>query len=136
MSGGAGEDELFGDAGNDTLWGNAEGESDAQVDFLNGGAGDDALMLGAGDWGHGGEGADDFIVTDFGAGDNIVQMTDFNAEEDQLIFLYDSSLATPPEVTLQQDVAGNTQILLDGQIAVTLGAGATIDVQDIILRAD
>lgn len=134
LSGGAGVDEVFGDLGDDTLWGNAEGEADSEVDFLNGGAGNDVLMLGAGDWGHGDAGADSFVVTGFAMGDSPIQITDFNAEDDQLVVLYDSSLTTPPEVSLQQDASGNTQILLDGEIAVTLGARAVIDLQDIILR--
>lgn len=133
--GGTGQDEIFGSEGNDTLWGNEIGQSDTEVDFLNGGAGDDALMLGVGDWGHGGEGADDFIVTDYGTNTDVVQITDFNPADDQLIFIYDSALTQPPTAAVQTDGFGNTQILLDGEVVAILGAGGTIDVQDIILRA-
>jgi Ca2+-binding RTX toxin-like protein len=133
--GGAGADEIFGDVGNDTLQGNSAGLSDTSVDFLNGGAGDDVLLLGAGDYGHGDAGADAFTLTDFGMGGEAVQITDFDPAEDQLILLYDPALADSPSATLAEDAAGNTQILLDGNVVAILTNGVQISTDDIILRA-
>jgi Ca2+-binding RTX toxin-like protein len=133
--GGNGADEVFGDAGNDTLWGSSEGGRDSHVDYLSGGAGDDVLMLGLGDYGHGGTGADQFVLTEYGAGDGVVKITDFDPAEDYLIILYDPALGTAPALSLQSAANGTTSVLLDGEIVASLISSDVVNAGDIILRA-
>ena len=95
-----GPDKVDGNAGNDTLWGGAE---DDAVDFLNGGAGEDDLHTGAGDYASGGGGADVFTLDDIAAGAPLPQITDFDRQEDALVLLYDASLHSDPEVTIASE---------------------------------
>ncbi len=134
VSGGTGADEVDGGAGNDTLWGAAPGVNDTEVDILNGGDGDDILHLGAGDYGHGGDGADSFTLQDFGPGAPLVQITDFNPAEDELVVLYDSTLHPDPALTLQTGPDA-TLLLLDGVPLANLTNGATVDLAAIRLQA-
>ena len=77
LFGGAGDDTLYGDDSDDELYG------DAGADELYGGSGDDELEGGAGaDTLEGGAGADTFI---FAAGHGTDTITDFNADESDLI---------------------------------------------------
>lgn len=69
LEGGNGNDRLFGEMGNDTLFG---GTGD---DWIEGGMGNDTLS--------GGDGADSFVFSWLGGNDTV---TDFNVNEDQLIF--------------------------------------------------
>lgn len=133
--GGDGADEVFGDAGNDTLWGSSAGGRDTQVDYLSGGAGDDVLMLGLGDYGHGGTGADQFVLTEYGADDGVVQITDFDPAEDYLVILYSPELGAAPILALQNGPNGTTSVLLDGQIVASLTTSDVVDADNIILRA-
>jgi Ca2+-binding RTX toxin-like protein len=123
-----------GGAGHDTLWGAAPGAADTDVDILNGGEGDDTLHLGAGDYGHGGAGADSFTLQDFGPGAPLMQITDFDPAEDDLVVIYDSALHPDPQLSL---TAGNgaTLLLLDGVPLASLTAGANIDLAAIRLQA-
>jgi Ca2+-binding RTX toxin-like protein len=136
IAGGAGGDELFGGAGADTLWGSAPGQTDSHIDFLNGGEGDDVLMLGAGDYGHGDAGADSFALVDASDGGTAVQISDFDPGEDQLIMVYDPALGPAPTPSLQQDGAGNTEVLLDGHIVAILTNGANINLSNILVQAE
>ncbi|MEM7595470.1 MAG: calcium-binding protein, partial [Cyanobacteria bacterium P01_A01_bin.83] len=86
ISGGSGEDELFGFGGNDTIMG-AAGE-----DTLDGGLGQDVLIGGQGDDIFviaDGEGAD--IIADFDAGDNSIGLA-AGLTFDQLSFAGESIL--------------------------------------------
>jgi Ca2+-binding RTX toxin-like protein len=136
ISGGTGSDEVFGGAGADTIWGNAQGQSDTHIDFLNGGAGDDVLMLGAGDYGHGDVGADSFTLIDAPGGGTAVQISDFDAAEDHIVMVYDPTLGAPPTPSLQQDGSGNTEVLLDGQVVAVLTNGASITLANISLQPE
>ena len=134
LSGGSGSDELEGGAGNDTLWGGAEAGSDEDVDFLNGGWGDDALHLGAGDYGNGGQGADSFTLHDFAAGSPVVQITDFDPAEDQLVVMYDAALHPDPQLSVTAG-GGATILMLDGVAVASLTNGATLDLATVQLQA-
>ncbi|MDP2613983.1 hypothetical protein Q8W27_17085, partial [Oceanobacter sp. 2_MG-2023] len=76
---------LFGGDGNDLLHG-----MNQSTDYLNGGDGDDALFAGHSDILTGGDGQDSFYLSDWQSGsDNSITIMDFNASEDQLIFMMD-----------------------------------------------
>lgn len=92
LSGGTGTDLVFGGAGNDVLYGlstgvsTQDGETEIDgVDTLDGGEGDDRLVLGPGDVGVGGEGEDEFVIdhtrTDLTAITQINDYTDGEAFE-------------------------------------------------------
>lgn len=135
LAGGRGTDDIDGGDGADTLWGGDPGAPDADADFLNGGAGDDLLFLGAGDYGNGGEGADAFALHEIRAGDPVAQITDFDAAEDSLVVLYDPALHPQPVLTLQQPDGGAATLLLDGVPLVNLGPATGLDLAAIQLRA-
>lgn len=124
LIGGRGSDEIDGGLGNDTLWGSAPGEGDdGAVDFLNGGEGDDVLMLNPGDYGHGGAGADFFVLSHFGPASDPAHIMDFEIGRDELAVLYDRSLHPDPVLDVQPDPDGNAVVTLDGaNIAILHGA--------------
>lgn len=134
LAGGAGSDEVDGGDGADTLHGgNADAPDDA-VDFLNGGAGDDLLMTGAGDYASGGEGSDVFAVQDIQPGDPLTQITDFDPVADQLVVLYDATVHPDPQLSIRS-VAGSSLLLLDGVPLAAMTNGAEIDLSQVQLRA-
>lgn len=132
IAGGAGIDELFGGAGDDTIWGQSAGVDDPDIDFLNGGDGNDQLILGQNDIGNGGAGADTFAVTDFGS---TAQIIDFDPAQDQLLIQYDPQQIAEPVVTVQSNEAGETLVLLNGSLVASLTNGAILDLARISLRA-
>lgn len=134
LVGGDGADEVEGGAGNDTLWGGSEASGDEDVDFLNGGWGDDVLHLGAGDYGNGGQGADNFTLQDFGAGSPVVQITDFDPSEDQLVVMYDAALHPDPQLSVTAG-GGAIILMLDGVPVASLTNGATLDLESVQLQA-
>jgi Ca2+-binding RTX toxin-like protein len=107
---------------------------DTEADFLNGGAGDDLILTGAGDYANGGEGSDAFALQDIQPGDPLVQITDFNPAEDEIVVLYDATLHPSPELTLR-DVQGSSVLLLDDVPLASLTNGATVDLSAVQLRA-
>lgn len=136
LVGGAGHDTLDGGAGNDLLDGrDAFGET-AQTDLLNGGAGDDTLLLGAGDFGHGGDGADLFELSDISPGDPLATITDYQADTDQIVLLYDADFHPMPEVSLATDPDSlDATVVLDGVPIAVIKNAAGLDIADIVLRA-
>lgn len=134
LIGGTGADELEGGAGNDTLAGGSGAEADTEVDFLNGGYGDDHLQLAAGDFGNGGQGADTFALQDFAPGQPVVQITDFDPTEDQLVVMYDAALHPAPQLTLGSG-SGATILMLDGVPLASLTNGAALDLAAVRLQA-
>lgn len=132
VAGGAGADELFGGAGDDTIWGQSAGAQDTDADFLNGGDGNDYLVLGQNDWGNGGAGADTFAVTDFGAN---AQIVDFDPAQDQLLIQYDPEQIGDPVVTVQIGDGGETLVLLNGNLVASLTNGAGLEAGQISVQA-
>jgi len=106
---------------------------DGGVVLLTGGAGNDTLVLGAGDYGNGGEGADSFTLHDIHADDPPMQITDFNPAEDSLLVLYDASLHPDPQLSLQPGSNGTT-LLLDGVPLANLTTSG-FDLSNITLQA-
>ncbi|MBY5932319.1 hypothetical protein KUV51_04840 [Tateyamaria omphalii] len=106
---------------------------DDAADVLNGGDGDDALVLGAGDIGTGGEGEDGFALlaetADSDAGPSTI--TDFNSEEDALVILVDPNQTVDPVVDVV-DENGDAIITVNGTpISVLVGAAGQIESADI-----
>lgn len=137
MAGGAGSDEQDGGDGNDTIWGqDASGADDHETDFLNGGAGDDLLRIGAGDYANGGEGSDLFLLQDIQTGDPLTEITDFHPAEDEIIVLYDPATHPDPAVTLsRQDGSDDATLLLDGVPVAKIAGGAGLSPDQITLQA-
>ena len=136
LAGGQGSDIVDGGEGSDTIWGQWPDGSDDETDFLNGGAGDDLLMLGAGDFGNGGTGADMFGLLDIGPNDPPMEITDFNPAEDALVVLFDANQHPDPKLTLETDQdSGAIRLLLDGVTLANLTNVAGISLDAITLRA-
>lgn len=134
--GGEGSDTLDGDDGDDTLWGGRRNADDGTVDFLNGGAGDDLLHLGAGDYGNGGAGADTFELQDIAVGDPVAQITDFDPAEDRLVLLYDSQTHATPEVSIvTEEGSQDATVMLDGVPVARVLGGAGLSAADVTLKA-
>lgn len=137
LDGGDGADTLFGGDGNDHLSGIApEGTAPGDdQDYLNGGAGDDQIALGAGDIATGGNGADSFILRDWLDAEHQGRIVDFNTAEDNLALLYDDTGDTTPDVTIEQDpdVSGLHRVLLDGDIVAEVTSDAALTLAHITL---
>ena len=112
LVGGEGADLLLATLGDDVLNGNTDdGSSDDEIDRLVASLGDDTLMLGEGDIGEGGAGADrHYILSDVELGATI---TDFDPREDQLIVLHEAG-DVPSVVDQRIDATGVTVVLSTG----------------------
>lgn len=134
--GGEGEDTVEGGDGNDRLWGGNLNADDREMDFLNGGTGDDVLHLGAADYGNGGEGADRFELSDIAIGDPVAQITDFDPDEDKLVLLYDAETHADPEVSVvTEEGSADATVVLDGVPVARVMGGAGLSAADVMLRA-
>jgi Ca2+-binding RTX toxin-like protein len=112
------------------------GAPDDAVDFLNGGEGNDLLMLGAGDYGNGGEGEDAFVLQDYDLAGGPAHITDFNREEDELVVLYDASRHPDPQLTLvEQEGSASATLCLDGVPLAEIANAAGLDLSTVMLRA-
>lgn len=129
LIGGAGADALFGGWGNDVLSGlmrNAKGGDDDAGDFLNGGGGDDSILAGSGDIVTAGDGADEIVLGDWLASGEAATIMDYVAEDDNLVLVWDDSMADSfePEITLSvdPDIADQTLIWMDGSLVATVNS--------------
>lgn len=140
--GGAGNDTLFGGPGNDELIGaditNRDFEvgdryteqdpsgpiffqepTEAEANVLDGGDGNDSLLLGEDDLATGGAGADEFYIGYWVEDEAKVPLiTDFNAQEDTLTVHYLEG-DTPPTITLGTET-DNTLVYADGQLVARI----------------
>lgn len=131
LAGDAGADTLDGGAGRDTLFG-----GDAWVDFLNGGDGDDVLSLGAGDYGTGQAGADQFALADYGPGSLPARIMDYDGAEDEIVVMYDPAVHPDPTVTTAAvEGSDDVSVLLDGVAVAVVQGGAGLMAADIRLMA-
>jgi Ca2+-binding RTX toxin-like protein len=135
IAGGAGSDVLDGNAGNDWISGlNGHGD-DGETDFLNGGEGDDTLILGRGDYATGGGGADTFAVQDWAGDTDVATIADYDYTQDQLVVVYDATVHPNPQLSLAANKdTDEVTILLDGA-PVALVKGASVFLRDIQLTA-
>ncbi|NVO25330.1 calcium-binding protein [Donghicola mangrovi] len=89
------------------------------TDLLNGGYGDDVLLVGAGDTAVGGEGDDTFFLIDHDGSADIAVVEDFNPSEDSLVVKYwgegASFYISRPELTASVNDDGYTVLALDGK---------------------
>ncbi|MBY6055933.1 calcium-binding protein [Leisingera daeponensis] len=101
-------------------------EDDNAADTLYGGAGHDTLVAGAGDVLSGGGGSNDFVTGYWSEAGNPASVTDFNLDEDQLVYYYDFG-ETAPELTLESEdneTGGQDAILYADGVAVMRVADA------------
>ncbi len=124
LAGGTGIDALFGGAGHDVI----TGGDDIDVDYLNGGAGDDHLTAGQFDKLSGGTGADTFVV----AVDAQAEVMDFDATEDVFQVLYSGDNA--PNLSLLETGAG-LELYADGEIVAKFAIGIAIELSQIQMLA-
>ena len=130
LVGGAGADVLFGGWGNDVLSGlerNATGGDDDVGDFLNGGGGDDSILVGAGDFVTAGDGADEIVLGDWLANGEAAQIMDYTASDDSLVLVWDDSLAdtAEPQITLVTDPEAQDQTLVYLDDAIVASVNGT-----------
>lgn len=143
LAGGLGADNLVGDAGSDTLDGGAgndmlDGRESVnafpEMDFLNGGDSDDTLLLGAGDYATGGDGADWFELSDLSPGDQIANIADYDAHEDSLVVVFDPMMHPDPQLSLETPAdSHDVVVLLDGVPLALVQGGAGMTLDDVLL---
>jgi len=140
LTGGLGEDTLFGGWGNDLVSGivrGADGSDTDDQDFLNGGDGDDTMGVGAGDWVHGGEGADVLVLGDWITSESeAAYMMDYDAQEDQILIVYDDSASSDePEVQIRptEGDPDMSEIVMDGVVLSTLPTADAPPLESIVL---
>jgi Ca2+-binding RTX toxin-like protein len=143
LQGGFGADTLQGGDGDDRLDGTfAVGDAlfgpydEDAGDTLDGGAGDDLIVVGAHDIATGGEGADTFVTGSYidlevDAG----SVTDFDPSRDVIEVLYDPELDPDPVIAVEDFADGTgADVLFDGQVILRLNGGQGLDPGAITLR--
>lgn len=148
-----GADRLIGGDGTDTMQGGSGDDliigldrTAPEADFLNGSAGDDTLVLDLFDTATGGDGADTFILG-YAPGDGPLvergadgpsQLLDFDAAEDQLIVLYDDSVAGTPSLELRSSARadGVMEVVVDGAVISELSGDKLPARDDIVLMGE
>lgn len=90
-------------------------------DVLEGGPGDDLLVLGAGDNGSGGAGEDTFVLIADSSTNEPIVLSDYDHTEDMLIIDYDAS-GPAPTVSLTDVGSSSVNLLLDGQVVAILSS--------------
>jgi Ca2+-binding RTX toxin-like protein len=144
LAGGDGDDRLAGGAGSDTLDGNAGDDwlsslgpdgDDESPDFLNGGAGNDTMILGAEDHAHGGAGEDEFVIHDWQKEGGVAHVSDFDATLDKLVIVYDPATHPDPILSLELNPDGTESTLLLDGVPVATVRGDLVDLAAVDLRA-
>jgi Ca2+-binding RTX toxin-like protein len=132
LIGGGGGNLLMGGAGDDTLIGAITPDQmhEGLINFLNGGDGDDVLVLGGGDFAHGGAGRDTFILGDWLSGLAPAMIADFDPLQDQIALAHDA--LTDPQIQTQAGAEG-IEILLNGAVVAILSGIDSFD-PALILR--
>ena len=100
-----------------------EGGDDDDLDYLNGGDGDDRLEIGARDVASGGAGSDQFVLGSWIRDDQGATLMDFDPGQDQMLIVYDDSDgADAPEVALRSSAerSGLTEVVLDGDVIAVM----------------
>lgn len=127
---------LNGGQGNDSLYGSIEPQN-----LLNGEAGDDEIHMRGQDIATGGEGADSYHSSTEYSNGEVSTITDYNAEEDQIIVEYttdsvNDSALDEPEVSI--NINGDDAVVcLDGEDWILVqGAANNLTVDDILLHAN
>ena len=99
-------------------------------DVMNGGFGDDVLLVGSEDTASGGEGNDFFLAGDWIQAGRAAEITDYDAASDQIAFGFNTD--TPPEITVSDDGSGNALIAAGGEVLATVtGAAGSLSADDI-----
>lgn len=134
LVGGTGGDTLDGGLGHDTLDGRDGVGAFPEMDFLNGGEGNDLLQIGAGDYATGGDGADWFELADMTAGDAIANIADYDANEDTLVVVFDPAMHPDPVLSLETpEDSGDVIVLLDGVPLAKVQGGAGMSLDDVLM---
>jgi len=143
LQGGFGADTLEGGDGNDLLGGIfAAGDAvfgphdEDRGDILNGGAGDDTIVIGALDIATGGEGADLFTT---GSYIELAELggsvTDFEPGRDVIEVMYDPEVTPDPVITVEDFADGTgAGILFNGQLILSVSGAQGLDPSLIDLR--
>lgn len=135
LAGKDGSDILDGGNGNDWISGLDGAVDDFDEDFLNGGAGNDTMLLGAGDHATGDDGEDTFVLAEVGGGGVLAEIGDYDATQDQLVVMYDPSTHPDPQISVEPAADGtHSTILMDGT-PVAVVRGSAVDPADVQLAS-
>lgn len=143
LQGGFGADTLSGGAGNDRLDGTftAGGSVFAtfdqdEGDRLDGGDGDDTILIGAQDIATGGDGADSFVTGSYIETAEVAgHVTDFNPSMDVIEVIFDPDLTPDPMITVEDFADGTgANILFEGQLILSVSGAQGLDPSMIELR--
>lgn len=143
LQGGFGADTLLGGAGNDRLDGTfAAGDSifgpfdEDQRDVLDGGDGDDTIVIGAGDVATGGDGADTFVSGSFiELAELAGHVSDFDPSRDVIEVMFDPELTPDPQITVEDFEDGTgAYILFEGRMILSVSGAQGLDPARIELR--
>ena len=139
ITGGKGSDFVSGGAGDDVISGSrldSFGSETDGIDTLEGGSGDDTLRLSGADTGTGGSGNDLFVVFDSLEPDNVVTITDYDADSD-MIELHHSEGDDAPEISVVFDPETNIAVVaLDGQSVLEVAGASELSASQINLVAE
>ncbi len=149
IGGGPGQDTILGGDGDDQLFGienvivgqdleealeDLFQDREGGADILDGGTGDDLIVLADEDVGTGGEGADLFGAGTYIDEAQAPRVTDFNVAEDSIELVYEDG--TPEPLVTFPVVEGNTEIRMDGETVMVLEGVTEIEGIRVFLSTD
>ncbi|WP_417742160.1 calcium-binding protein [Salipiger sp.] len=139
LIGGAGQDTLFGGWDDDVISGLTPGEEGDDLDYLNGGDGDDRIEIGARDVASGGAGQDQFVLGSWIRDDQSAMLMDFDPTQDQMLIVYDDSDgAGAPELALRSsaELPGLTEVVLDGDVIAVMPDADAPELDTIVVLGE
>ncbi len=143
LQGGFGADQIAGGDGNGRIDGTYTA-GDAQFgpydedagDMLDGGDGEDTLVIGAGDTASGGDGADRFVSGAYIETAELAgTVTDFDPSVDRIEVMYDPADTPDPQISVLDHADGlGADILLEGQVILSVSGAQGLSAEQIDLR--